>query len=143
MIDQRDLLEMPDGEGALDLIERGTYDLPDTQWEGMLVALVAVLEAAFRRLGIDETQATRLAIAAVLAQGDYAGGRQIYIPRGVRLRNALRDAEIYRLAKRGNITELAQRHGLTEVSVYRIIRDQRELHLSKVQGRLDLGEVGR
>ncbi|WP_428986688.1 Mor transcription activator family protein [Stenotrophomonas lactitubi] len=63
----------------------------------------------------------------------------MYLPSGVRLRNALRDAEIYRLAKRGNITELAQRHGLTEVAVYRIIREQRELHLSKVQGRLEFG----
>lgn len=139
MVDQRDLLGMPDGEDALELIEGGSYDLPETQWEGLLVALVAVVESAFRRMGVEESQATRLAIAAVLAQGDYAGGRQIYIPRGIRLRNALRDAEIYRLARRGNITELAQKHGLTEVSVYRIIREQRELHLSKVQGRFDFG----
>lgn len=140
MDDQRDLIGMPAGDEAEEMLARAPVELPEAQWAGMLSALVAVVESKFRRLGLDEDTATRLAIAAVLAQGEYAGGRSIYIPRGVRLKNALRDADIYRRAKRGNIPRLAQEFDLTEVSVYRILREQRDLYLARVQGRLDFGD---
>ncbi|MGH8037304.1 MAG: Mor transcription activator family protein [Stenotrophomonas sp.] len=140
MEDQRDLIGMPEGVEADEMLARAPMELPEAQWAGMLSALVAVVESKFRRIGLDNETATRLAIAAVMAQGEYAGGRSIYIPRGIRLRNALRDAEIYRRAKRGNIADLAQEYGLTEVSVYRVLREQRDLHLSRVQGRFNFGE---
>lgn len=133
MIEQRDWVGTPDADAAAELIASAPLDLTEKQWEGTLVALVAVMEAAFRRVGLDEEQATRLALAGMLAQAEYAGGRQIYIPQGMRLRNALRDAEIYRRAKRGNIAQLVTEYGLTEVRVYEIIRQQRQLHLARVQ----------
>ena len=49
---------------------------------------------------------------------------------------ALRDAEIYRRAHRGNILTLASEYGLTERHIWRICRQQRKLHLEKIQGRL-------
>ncbi len=137
MIEQRDWVGIPDADAAAELIAAAPLDLTEKQWEGTLVALVAVMEAAFRRAGLDEEQATRLALAGMLAQAEYAGGRQIYIPQGMRLRNALRDAEIYRKAKRGNIAQLVTEYGLTEVRVYEIIRQQRQLHLARVQRNFD------
>ncbi|WP_164124224.1 Mor transcription activator family protein [Stenotrophomonas maltophilia] len=142
MVEQRDLIRMPEGEEAAALIQRGGIDLPESRWAAQLVALVQVMELAFQRSGADEELATRLALAGVLAQAEYAGGRMMYLPRGQRLRNALRDAEIYRRAKRGNIQELAREYGLTDVSVYRICREQKELHLSKVQSHFDFKEQG-
>lgn len=142
MPDQPDLLGMPAGEEARDLVERGPVDAPSESWAPMLAALVAVLHATFRRAGVDEELAIRLATTGVLAQAEYAGGRMLYLPRGERLRRALRDAEIYRRARRGNIGALAREHGLTDIQIYRICREQKELYLSKVQGRFDFGEQG-
>ncbi|MCC8686218.1 Mor transcription activator family protein [Xanthomonas campestris] len=134
MSDQGDLWGTPTGLAALALIERGTVDVPEDRWAPMLASLVAVLESTYRRLGLGDAQAAKLATAGVLAQAEYAGGRMLYLPRGDRLRKALRDAEIYHRARRGNIRQLADEYGLTDIHIYRICREQKELHLSKVQG---------
>jgi len=140
MSDQGDLWGTPTGLAAIELIERGTLDVPEDRWAPMLAAMVAVLESTYRRLGVGDAQAAKLATAGVLAQAEYAGGRMLYLPRGDRLRKALRDAEIYHRARRGNIRQLAEEYGLTDIHVYRICREQKELHLSKVQGRLNFGQ---
>lgn len=142
MSDQGDLWGTPTGLAAIELIERGTLDVPEDRWAPMLAAMVAVLESTYRRLGLGDAQAAKLATAGVLAQAAYAGGRMLYLPRGDRLRKALRDAEIYHRARRGNIRQLADEYGLTDIHVYRICREQKELHLSKVQGRLNFGDQG-
>lgn len=140
MTDQRDLLGMPSGQEGLDLIERGAMELPDARWAPTLAAMVAVLASTLKRQGIDEDQAARLATAGVLAQAEYAGGRMMYLPRGDRLRLALRDAEIWQRAKRGNINALAQEYGLSDIHIYRICKQQRELYIARRQGRLDFGD---
>jgi len=116
-------------EGALD-------DVPQARWAQGLVQMIEVQEAEFRRLGHDEVEAFRLARSAVLAMSKYFGGRQWYMPRGDTLHAALRDAEIFRRARRGNIAELAGEFGLTERHIWRICSQQYRLHLDKVQGRL-------
>ncbi|MCL1550481.1 Mor transcription activator family protein [Xanthomonas nasturtii] len=140
MSDQGDLWGTPTGLAALALIERGTVDVPEDRWAPMLASMVAVLESTYRRLGLGDAQAAKLATAGVLAQAEYAGGRMLYLPRGDRLRKALRDAEIYHRARRGNIRQLADEYGLTDIHIYRICREQKELHLSRVQGRFNFGE---
>lgn len=141
MTEQQDLIGMPVGQEALDMIDRGAMDLPDARWAPALANMVAVLDATFRRAGVEADQAARLATAGVLAQAEYAGGRMMYLPRGERLRLALRDAEIYLRAKRGNIPELASEYQLSDIHIYRICREQRALHLAKVQGRFNFGEM--
>ena len=142
MSSQGDLLGMPTGQAAIDMIERGAIDVPEDRWAPQLAAMVAVLSATYRRQGMDDDNAARLATAGVLAWAEYAGGRMLYLPRGDRLKKALRDAEIYQRSRRGNIEQLADEYGLTVVHVYRVCREQRELHLSKVQGRFNFGEQG-
>ncbi|CAD7351602.1 transcriptional regulator [Xanthomonas arboricola] len=142
MSDQGDLWGTPTGLAALALIERGTVDVPEDRWAPMLASMVAVLESTYRRLGLGDAQAAKLATAGVLAQAEYAGGRMLYLPRGDRLRKALRDAEIYHRARRGNIHQLADEYGLTDIHIYRICREQKELHLSKVQGQFKFGQQG-
>ncbi|UYC12269.1 Mor transcription activator family protein [Xanthomonas sp. CFBP 8445] len=140
MSDQPDMWGTPTGLAAIELIERGNVDVPEDRWAPMLAAMVAVLEATYRRLGLGDAQSAKLATAGVLAQAEYAGGRMLYLPRGDRLRKALRDAEIYHRARRGNIQQLAAEYGLTDIHIYRICREQKELYVSKVQGRFNFGD---
>ncbi|WP_295936987.1 Mor transcription activator family protein [uncultured Xanthomonas sp.] len=140
MNDQPDMWGTPTGLAAIELIERGNVDVPEDRWAPMLAAMVAVLEATYRRLGLGDAQSAKLATAGVLAQAEYAGGRMLYLPRGDRLRKALRDAEIYHRARRGNIQQLAAEYGLTDIHIYRICREQKELYMSKVQGRFNFGD---
>lgn len=138
---QSDLLGIPTdvdlANGALDTV-------PAAKWAQGLVQLIEVQEATFQRLGVNDVDAFRLARAATLAIAEFHGGRQWYLPRGDDLVTALRDAEIYRRARRGNIQELAREHGLTDQHIWRIVRQQRALHIQRVQGDLfnEEGEKG-
>lgn len=115
-------------------------DLPANAWEKNLVQMIEVQEAAFVRDGLSEGEAFRLARVGMLALAEFHGARQWYLPRGDRLRTALRDAEIYRRARRGNIQALAAEFQLSDLQVWRIVRQQRKLHLRKIQGQLFEGE---
>ncbi|KAF1692742.1 transcriptional regulator [Pseudoxanthomonas jiangsuensis] len=135
MSEQPDLL--PDAPiDPTGLLQADLDAVPAGRWPEFLVRLVEVQEAVFVRLGHDKPEAFRLARAAVLAMSSYFGGRQWYMPQGDALQAALRDAEIYRRAHRGNILTLASEYGLTERHIWRICRQQRKLHLDKIQGRL-------
>lgn len=108
--------------------------VPKEKWPAALVEAIEVLEAAFEREGYKETEAFRLARVAVVALAQVWGGRYRYLPRGDDLVTALRDAEIFRRARRGNIEALASEYGLTDRSVWRIVRQQYDLHQRKRQG---------
>ena len=110
--------------------------VPQASWAQGLVQLIEVQEAAFVRLGFDKVEAFKFARAGVMAMAEFFGGRQVYLPRGDNLLAALRDAEIYRRAHRGNIGALAAEHGITDRHVWRICHQQRRLYLDKMQGRL-------
>lgn len=119
------------------LVGRDLADIPESKWAPLLAQLVGVLEAMYRRQGRGEDAALRLACDSVLAIAEYAGGRVMYLPRGDRLRTAVRDAEIHSRWSRGvTIEQLAADYRLSDIHVYRIIGQQRALHLRKIQGRL-------
>lgn len=107
--------------------------LPKERWPRDLVAAIEVQEDAFQRLGCSEEEAFKLARAGVLALAEYGGGRDWYLPRGDAVVTAVRDAEIYRRAKRGNIQVLAAEFGLTERHVWRVLSQQYALHRRKLQ----------
>ncbi len=96
------------------------------KWPQRLAELHAVVTDTLRRAGVDA--ADRHAAQIVRAIAHYLGGRQIYLPRGDQLEQALRDREIWRAFRGDNIEELAAQHGLSVGSVYRILARQRALH---------------
>lgn len=115
--------------------------VPESKWARNLVALIEVAEARLKQRGMDDGAAFSWARELVLAQAEYCGGRQIYLPTGDALLTAMKHAEIYRRANRDNILALAQEYGLTDSQIYRICREQKRLHLDKMQGKLfDQGE---
>jgi Mor family transcriptional regulator len=109
---------------------------PADAWPSMLAELVDVLVASFRARGRDEQAAIADAQAAALAIGEYMGGRQLYLPRGDRLREWLRDRRIYLEYKGINKGELARRYRLTERRIEQIYAQQHAVHVRRVQPRL-------
>lgn len=136
MSEQLDMVGLPSAADALSMIGKDLGELPESKWAPLLASLVSVLEALYRRQGKDEDSAFQQASDSVMAIAEYFGGRVVYLPRGDKLKAALRDAEIYRRSHRGNIEALAEEHGLTVIHIYRICRQQKALHLRKIQGRL-------
>lgn len=126
----------------VDLLEHMGDELPEReQWPERLHELWTVTVAALRRREPDLQRCELLARDVVIAIGDYLGGRNWIIPRGDALRTALRDAEIYRVSRRGNAQQLATDLGLHITQLHRIIRQQHRLHQRKMQGRL-FGDEG-
>jgi Mor family transcriptional regulator len=141
------MTEQPELMPGLPIDPRGLMaanldDVPKDRWPRELVRAIEVMETAFVQAGHAEESAFELARAGVVALAEYGGGRQWYLPRGDALATALRDADIYRRSRRGNIADLAAEFGLTERHVWRIIRQQYALHRLKIQLQLPLGEEG-
>lgn len=102
-------------------------------WPRNLVAMVDVVMARLRRLGVDDETARQHAAAAMHALSEYHGGRQFYLPKGDTLEIALRNKRLWDEFTGHNVEQLAERYGLTFVQVYNILREQRALHRKRVQ----------
>jgi Mor family transcriptional regulator len=132
---EHDLLGI-DGD-ALDLIQRAAdTNVDETQWAPLLVDMLRVLEALNKRCGLPDPAAFAAAQANVLALAEYFGGRMVYLPKGDRLRIALRDAEMWRAFTGKNVPTLAQEYDISEIHCYAVLKKQRALHQHKLQGRL-------
>ena len=103
------------------------------KWPKALANLVDVVEAAHRRAGDDKDLARDRAFITVRALSRYAGGRQLYMPKGDVLERALRDREIWERHRGNNVDDLAEAYGLTVVQVYSILAEQRALHRQRMQ----------
>lgn len=127
-------LDQPDS-----LVGQDLSAVPESKWAPMLASMVAVLEALYRRGGMDEMAAFRQASDSVMALADYWGGRVVYLPRGDRLKLALRDAEIYRRFRgSANADALAKEFGLNVIRIYAIHAEQRNLYIQRTQQQLPL-----
>lgn len=133
--EQRDLL----GEASFseDLLEH-LDEIPEEtkrKWPKDLAALIDIFESALKRQGLDDTQAKRLAHSLLAEQAMYCGGRHIYIPKGDRLKQAIRDVELFRDWHDNGVVpdDLAAKYKISAQHVYRIINEQRAIHLKRVQ----------
>ncbi|MDO5625031.1 MAG: Mor transcription activator family protein [Pseudomonadota bacterium] len=114
-------------------------EVPDAKWPKALVEFIEVVEASHLAAGLSEDDAFRLARRAVIALAEYRGGRVFYLPTGHALQVALQHAEIYRRFNGRNIDMLVSEFGLNITHIYRIIRQQRALHVRRTQRELPLG----
>lgn len=115
------IMESDDGEGG------------GSKWAKTLVEYVQVLESLYIRQGKSEADAFKLASESVMELATHRGGRVEYLPRGDAIRTALKHAEIYRRCNGRNQQALADEFGMNIIQVYRIYRQQRALHVKKVQ----------
>lgn len=135
---QHDLLGV-DGSPE-SLVEQSLLDPSNDAWPQELVAVVQVLEASFIREGVPADSAANLAITGALALGEYRGGKMLYLPRGDRLRTALKHAKAWRIWRGNNIEEIMELLDVTQIRAYAVLAEQRALHVGKIQGGLFKGE---
>lgn len=104
----------------------GQVDLK-RKWPKAMSFLADVVEAALLREGRSQEEARDIAEVAVMEMAFVCGGRSIYLPKGHSLKAAIKHRQIFKEFTGANILELAEKHELTEVQIYAIISQQREL----------------
>lgn len=110
-----------------------------SRWSRTLAQITDVVELHLRGAIPDDVERLTAAIRVVVALAQYQGGRSVYLPRGDALRTALRHREIYHLHQRNwSIPRLIERYGMTERHLYRVIREQQQLEIDRLQPSLDL-----
>lgn len=92
------------------------------RWASNTVAIYDVLRQAFIRKGFPEDQAGTLAQDCIVAIGEYAGGRELYLPRAKSLRAAMRHREILSAWRGNNAQELADRFGVTRRWIEKLVQ---------------------
>ena len=101
------------------------------RWQGTLVEMSSLAESQLHQELPDRADdVPKIARAVVYAICQTMGGAVVYIPRGDKLRRALRDAEIFREWRDKNVRPdaLARKFDLSSQAVYDIIARQRVLH---------------
>lgn len=107
-----------------------------SRWPQLLADIVDLFHAELVRQGYDEPKARLAASKLVTALSHYYGGRAVYLPTGDALKAALRDNQLFiewSLESRGDIDSLAKKYGLTNSTVYAILRQQMALHRKRYQ----------
>lgn len=120
-----------------DLTAASSAQLEDHHWPRTMSELVDVFTArAMQDDIVSDEEASSLARWVVLILGNHLGGRQAYLPKGDKLRAALRDQQIWHDFNGRNQVELASKHQLTVIRIYQILSEQRALHRDKIQPKL-------
>ena len=105
-------------------------------WPGDLVELAEVIRSQLKREGVADETIYRQTERILLAMSFLCGGRNYYLPKGERIKNALRDKKIYDAFNGNNHRELARQFRLSEQKIYEVIRVQMQVHRSRVQHNL-------
>ncbi|MCL1048437.1 transcriptional regulator [Shewanella abyssi] len=104
------------------------------RWPSTLQSLCELMRVTLEGQAISNAVQISEALATTLST--YLGGRDIYIPNGERLKDALRDIRIWREFKGNNLEQLSRDYGLTERRVSQIIAEQRAAFVARKQRRL-------
>lgn len=110
-----------------------------SRWPQLLADMVDLFRAELLRQGYDDPKARLAASKLVTALSHYHGGRAVYLPTGDALKAALRDNQLFiewSLTSKGDIDGLAKKYGLTNSTVYAILRQQMALHRKRYQSEL-------
>lgn len=114
-------------------------ELPKDKWPPLLAEIFDANVDAFRRAGHGD-DAERLAGIGVGATAFQVGGRVVYIPRGDRLKIALRDMAMHaQWDRHGDVQRVAREFNVTEPTAYRVIAEQYKLRIKKTQRELPFG----
>jgi Mor family transcriptional regulator len=104
------------------------------RWPSTLQSLCDVMRQTLIQHNIANVDHISEALATSLSA--YLGGRDIYIPNGERLKDALRDIRIWREFKGNNLEQLSRDYGLTERRISQIVAEQRAAFVVRKQRRL-------
>ncbi|KEQ19186.1 Mor transcription activator family protein [Endozoicomonas numazuensis] len=105
-------------------------------WPGDLVELAEVIRAQLLREEVKDDALYLQMERVLLAMSFLCGGRNYYLPKGERIKKALRDKRIYDEFDGKNIRGLSNHYKLSEQKVYEVVREQRQLHKNRIQHNL-------
>lgn len=139
MPEQR-LLSLPEAELDPQATQAAANALEDAEaagkWAGRLLEIIDGFEAELARCVARSLTPRQTAEALTLFLAQNQGGRHCYLPTGKRLRDFLRDREIYKQFDGFNHAELAKRYQLIDGTIYRIIARMTALERRKRQSNL-------
>lgn len=99
------------------------------RWPELLKDFHDVLKHELGRCDADIMLAPRL----LLAICEHLGGCQVYIPRGDSLKRTVRDMQIWNEFNGHNVDDLARRHQMSFVSIYKALARMRALERKRRQ----------
>ncbi len=111
--------------------------IPDVElqnrWPSLLVEVIDVMQAELLRQNFAADKAKTTASKLVGVMAHYFGGKSFYLPAGDKIKEALRDAQIYQDFNGKNVPELVKKYRLSESTIYAILRNQRTLQRKRHQ----------
>lgn len=95
--------------------------------------MIDVMQAELirQKFAEDNAKLTACKLAGVIAH--YFGGKSFYLPAGDKIKEALRDAQVYQEFDGKNIPELIRKYRLSQTTIYAILRQQRALQRKRHQ----------
>lgn len=105
----------------------------ENRWPSLLVEVIDVMQAELLRQNFAEDKAKKTASKLVGVMAHYFGGKSFYLPAGDKIKEALRDAQIYQEFTGKNVPELIKKYRLSESTIYAILRTQRALQRKRHQ----------
>ncbi len=130
MDNQADLFNDSFSPEILDNINQAMNGDDGKAWPSTIIDLFKLMQLEYQKQGIDDVGAV---LKTTLAIADCLGGVQQYLPKGERLRKYIRNMEIYYRFNGRNIRELSRQYRQTEQSIYRILAEQKRLHIKRKQ----------
>ena len=99
--------------------------IPDVElqnrWPSLLVEVIDVMQAELLRQNFAADKAKTTASKLVGVMAHYFGGKSFYLPAGDKIKEALRDAQIYQDFNGKNVPELVKKYRLSESTIYAIL----------------------
>lgn len=105
----------------------------ENRWPSLLVEVIDVMQAELLRQNFAADKAKTTASKLVGVMAHYFGGKSFYLPAGDKIKEALRDAQIYQEFNGKNVPALVKKYRLSESTIYAILRQQRLLQRKRHQ----------
>lgn len=126
-----------DFNGTVDDMISNLADLSEEElkllWPARLTEFFEIISHQLKNNGITEPQNTQLSAALVTAVAQHFGGLTFYLPHNKKLKNAIRDIEIYKAFTGNNYAQLAKHHKLSEMTIRTAVANQHRLRFKKIQ----------
>lgn len=117
--------------------------LPRGTWPDTLIELRDVLSAHFMRKGVEAEKAGQEGDEVSVLLANHFGGRQFYLPTGVRIKAAILRRDICRLFNGKNGGDLAKKFGVSHRYIQIVIAGQRKLQRTPASVSSSPGSSGR
>jgi len=130
--EQQGMFENVDHDDIIANLGGAPVDIKD-KWPHLVAEMIDLLKATRLLQGAEESKAKQEALEITERICKTFGGMQIYVPKGHQLEMAVRNNKIWNDFTGSNVEALMHKYDLTQVRIYEIIKEQRQLHIKNKQ----------